>query len=272
MARTPNRSSGAGEQSAGPPVGRASAPPAGAPQGPPENQAGERNRLLKALPTDEYTWIRPYLETIRFDVGDVIAEANEPYRYVYFPETTVVSLVSRMSGGGVVEVGTVGCEGMVGVNVFLDADTMTSTTIAQVPGEARRMPVEIFGDGIQERPEFQRSLRRYTHAFLTQVAQTAACNGMHELEQRCARWLLMTHDRVGRTDEFILTHEFLAFMLGVRRAGVTVAMGELQDAGIIKYSRGKVRVLDRAALERASCECYGIVRAVFDRLLGTSTG
>lgn len=233
-----------------------------------ESQAVERNRLLRVIPPEEYAWLQPHLMTVRIEHGQILAEPDEPFRYVYFPETMVVSQVNRMEDGSVVEVGTIGNEGMVGISLFLDADALPSRTLVQVAGEGKRMPAEVFGDGAQARPQFQRLLRRYTHAYLTQVAQTAACNRMHSLDERCARWLLMTHDRVGRAEQFVLTHEFLAFMLGVRRAGVTIAAGALQQAGIIRYSRGKITVLDRAALESASCECYGIVREHFERLLG----
>jgi CRP-like cAMP-binding protein len=233
----------------------------------PTGQAAERNRVLLALPPDEYAWVSARLEPVEIAQGEVLAEAQEPFRHVYFPETAVCSVVNVLEDGGVVEIGTVGREGMVGLSAFLDAGASPSRTIGQIPGSAQRAPATLFADGADQRPVLRRVLRRYTHVFLTQVAQTAACNRAHVLEQRCARWLLMTHDRAGR-DTFPLTHEFLAFMLGVRRAGVTEALGALQQAGLIRYSRGVITVVDRPALERAACECYRVVRSHFERLFG----
>ena len=229
-------------------------------------QAAEQNRLLRVLPLEEYAWLQRRLELVMLETKQVLAEPNEPIQFVYFPETSVVSMVNRMADGGGVEVGTIGNEGMVGLTVFLGVDALPSATLTQIRGEAKRIPAEVFADGTQEHHALKRLLQRYTHAFLTQVAQTASCNRVHSIEERCARWLLMVHDRVERV-EFKLTHEFLSFMLGVRRAGVTVAAGMLQEAGLIRYSRGHITILDRAGLEAVSCECYGIVRAEFERLL-----
>jgi CRP-like cAMP-binding protein len=232
-----------------------------------EAQRRERNQVLRALPPDEYAWLSPHLKPVRLKVRDVLAEANQPFRHVYFIESGVVSVVNQIAGG-TVEVGTIGNEGIAGLGVFLDAGAIPSRTFVQVEGEAKLIAADTFANGADERPGLRRILHRYTQAFLTQVAQTAACNRSHDLQERCARWLLMTHDRVDGQATFALTHEFLSFMLGVRRAGVTVAAGTLQKAGLIRYSRGKITVVDRAGLEAASCECYGIVRAQFDRLLG----
>ena len=203
---------------------------------------------------------------MELDLGQVIARSGEPFRHVYFPETAVFSIISRMDDGAV-EVGTVGNEGMAGVAVFLDTDACVNETVAQIPGTAGRIESARFRDGTATRPELRRLLHRYTEAYLTQVAQTAACNRLHGIEARCARWLLMTHDRVGEAERFPLTQEYLAIMLGVRRSGVSLAAGALRDAGLIQYSRGAIRVVDRAGLERSACACYGIVRRHFDRLL-----
>jgi CRP-like cAMP-binding protein len=156
---------------------------------------------------------------------------------------------------------------MAGVPVFLDAETSANDTVAQIPGTASRTPADGFAADVDAHPAFRRLLGRYTQAYLTQVAQTAACNRLHGIEARCARWLLMTHDRVGGAERFPLTQEYLAIMLGVRRSGVSVAASALRDAGLIRYSRGAIRVLDRAGLEAAACECYGVVRRHFDRLV-----
>jgi len=225
-----------------------------------------RNRLLGALPDAELARFRPHMELVRLEQRDPLFEPEAPIRHVYFPETTVVSLVSTMENGATVEVGTAGCEGMAGLSVFLADDSSSVRAFAQVPGVAVRMETGVFVQLARESGALHQILLRYTQAFLTQVAQTAACNAAHLVEERCARWLLMTHDRV-EGDAFPLTHEFLAFMLGVRRAGVTVAMGMLQDANLVRYTRGRVQILDRAGLEGASCECYRVVRAHFDRLL-----
>ena len=230
-------------------------------------QATERNWLLRAIPREEYAWIAPLLEPVELELSHVIAEPDVPVEHVYFPETLIGSVISRMADGGAVEVGTIGREGMIGLSVFLDADAMVNQTIVQLAGRAKRMPAAAFGDGARERPVFQRLLHRYTHAYLSQVSQTAACNRMHDIQQRCARWILMTHDRVGDSDTFSLTQEFLSFMLGVRRAGVTEAEGALQRAGAIRYNRGVVSVVDRARLEAAACECHGIIDAHFKRML-----
>ena len=228
------------------------------------------NRLIAALavsaPSDA-AWLTTQLEPVGLALGQVIANAGEPFRHVYFPETAVFSVISRMADGAAVEVGTVGNEGMAGVAVFLGADASANETVAQIPGAAGRVESARFAEGAATRPGLRRLLSRYTEAYLTQVAQTAACNRLHGIEARCARWLLMTQDRVGEAARFPLTQEYLAIMLGVRRGGVSLAAGALRAAGLIRYSRGAIRVVDRAGLEKAACECYGIVRRHFDRLL-----
>ena len=228
-----------------------------------------RNRLLTALSLEQQLEVHPYLERIWVERRQSLFEAGEPIRHVYFPETTVVSVVSHMAQGGTVEVGTTGSEGMAGLPLFLGDQSSSVRAFAQIAGSATRMDAEAFVRLAGAPGPFHRILLRYTLAFLTQVAQTAACNGAHLVHERCARWLLMTHDRVnGR--EFPLTHEFLAFMLGVRRAGVTMAMRALQDEGLVRYTRGRVEIVDREGLERASCECYRVVRAHTERLLPRS--
>ena len=233
-------------------------------------QHAERNRLLRAIPPAEYAWLLARLETVTFRNGEVLVGRDEVYSHVYFPQTCVVSQINRMNDGNTVEVGTIGNEGMVGLSVFLDAGATPSDTIVQVPGASHRVSAEIFLTGAHERPELHRLLHRYTLAFLTQVAQTASCNRAHTLEERCARWLLMTHDRVG-SDTFLLTHEFLSYMLGVRRSGVSVVAATFQKAGLIHYARGKITVLDRQRLEGASCQCYRVVQTHFDRLFSSAT-
>ncbi len=243
-------------------------PPAFRPR---ETQNEEKNRLLRALPADEYALLAPHLESVELKVGDVMAEQDAPFEHVLFVESGMVSVVNHV-GSGTIEVGTVGNEGMSGLSVFLADGVATSKTFVQVPGAGKQVSAKIFADLTDERPEIRRLLGRYAHAFLTSVAQTAACNLTHQLNERCARWLLITHDRMDGADTFPLTHLFLSAMLGVRRSGVTVAAGMLQDAGLIRYSRGSITVTDRAGLEGASCECYAVVRAHYDRLIGQATG
>ena len=225
-----------------------------------------RNLLLSALPLEEFELVRPHLEPVFFEQRALLFEPEQRIEHVYFPESAVLSLVNRLEDGMTVEVGTAGYEGMAGLSLFLADDTSSVQVFAQIPGAATRIEARAFTRLAGVPGPLHSILLRYTQAFLTQVAQTAACNAAHLVEQRCARWLLMTHDRVDG-DTMPLTHEFMAFMLGVRRAGVTVAMSTLQDGGLIRYGRGKVSIEDREGLEGAACECYRVVRAHFERLL-----
>ena len=227
----------------------------------------EPNRLLAALPPDEYAGLLPQLSPVRLRLRDVLVEPEQPLEHVYFVREGVGSMLAVEQEGGQVEVGTIGREGFVGLPLLHDADTSAYRVIVQVEGDAWRMGAGAFRRALDERPELRRRCLRYAQHFADQMAQSVACNRLHTLEERCARWLLMTHDRV-HGDVFELTHEFLATMLGVRRAGVTVAMGTLQHAGLVTYTRGRVTILDRAALEASACGCYAITRASYDRLLG----
>lgn len=230
----------------------------------PETARG--NRLLALLPAAELQRLLPSLEFVELPLRTVLYEPDLPITHVYFPLDGVGSLIATLDEGGTVEVGTVGHEGMIGLPVFLGAQTTPLTMIIQIAGSAARMRADALRAEIARGGPFVAVLHRYTQAFFVQLSQSVACNRMHPLQQRCARWLLMTHDRVDG-DQFLLTHDFLAQMLGVRRAGVTEAAGELQQAGAIAYERGRIEVLDRARLEGAACECYRIVRAEYDRLL-----
>ena len=200
------------------------------------------------------------LTPIAFASGDILYQPHSRIDRVYFPETAVVSLLSRMENGAVVEVGTIGNEGAAGLDLFLGADISIPETLVQIPGNAQHIAAADFRAAIDSMPTLRSIVGRCIHAFVTQVSQTAACNRLHSLEQRCARWLLLTHDRVGAADSFSLTHQFLSFMLGVRRAGVTEALGALTSAGLIRSKGGQITVLDRDGLEAACCECYAIVR------------
>ncbi len=226
------------------------------------------NRLLAALPKPEHDRVVARTREVTLDFGDVVYRPNGPVRHVLLPRTGVLSMVVIMADGGTVEVATVGNEGFAGLPLLLGTDRSPAQVYCQVPPcVARRMDADAFREEAGREGSFRGLLARYAQAAFAQSNQSTACNRLHSVEERCARWLLMTHDRVG-ADEFPLTHEILAQMLGVRRAGVTVAAGVLQRAGLIEYRRGRLRVLDRAGLEDAACECYGVVRGEFDRLLG----
>jgi CRP-like cAMP-binding protein len=238
---------------------------------PPNRPKGTiENRLLDLLPRADTERLRPHLETVSISVKHVIYEPNGPIAHVYFPTSCVISLVTYLVDGSSVEMATIGLEGMVGLPIFLGADTMPSRAFGQVPGDALRITAAAFTAEVNRNGPMVRVLNRYTQALFNQVAQTTACNRVHLVEQRCARWLLQTHDRVG-SDQFLLTQEFLAQMLGVRRSGVSAAAGLLQKAGLIRYARGRITVLDRPGLESAACECYGVIKREFDRLLGPTT-
>ncbi|MDQ5852480.1 MAG: Crp/Fnr family transcriptional regulator [Chloroflexota bacterium] len=234
---------------------------------PDEGEVFVRNRLLAALPTEQRARLLEKLEPVSLRLKEIVYDVNQPISHVYFPNTGVFSLLTIMQDGAAVEVGTVGYEGMVGLPVFLGADSTPSQAFSQIPGESLRMAADVFKAEVANDGPLQGLLNRYTQGLFNQLAQSAACNRLHTVDERLARWLLMTHDRVGQ-ETFPLTHEFMAHMLGVRRATVTVVAGRLQQAGMIRYSRGRITVVDRPGLEAASCECYGITRAEFERLLG----
>lgn len=226
------------------------------------------NRLLAALSETERDRLRPHLRPKSADLKQVLQEAGGRIYEVHFPLDAVVSTLTRMDEGPNVEIATIGNEGMVGLIVALGAEHMNprEAAIVQVPGDIVSMDAAAFRQETADGSALSSLVQRYTQAFLSQVAQQVACNGLHSIEQRCARWLLLTHDRVGGADEFPMTHEFLAQMLGVRRASVTVTAGVLQRAGFIQFRRGRLTVTDRAGLEGTACECYGVTREIYDRL------
>ena len=198
--------------------------------------------------------------------GDELFRQHEQIPAVDFPVSGVLSIVVVMEDGGIAEVGTVGNEGMAGIPLLLGSDKSPAHAFYQVPGVTYRMPAEAFREEIDKGGALAAIARRYAQGFLNQVSQSAACNRLHPLEQRLCRWILMSHDRTGG-DKIALTQEFLAQMLGVRRATVSIAAGMLQKAGFIRYNRGMIEVLDREGLEKGSCECYQVVRREFERLL-----
>jgi CRP-like cAMP-binding protein len=225
------------------------------------------NRLLSLLSDDDYERLRPRLSHVVLDYRKSLYEAQRPIDHVYFPINGVASLVITTDDGASAEVGTIGSEGMVGLPVCLGDKDAPSSVYVQVPGTALGIETGFFRGELERNPALNLIMLRYAHAFFNQVAQSAACAHLHRVEQRCCRWLLMTRDRMPSGD-FLLTHEFLGMMLGVRRTTVTDVMGSLQKAGLIRYRRGHVTILDHEALRERACECYEISKLEFDRLLG----
>ena len=238
-----------------------------------DDRPHEANRLLRLLarlaPAD-YDALLPRLEPVAHERGTVLYEPDGPLPHVYFPHTNVASIIRIMTDGRRVEVGTTGHEGMVGLPVFLGAETTPFQCVVQIPGSSWRMRATTLRDLASRSPALRSILQRYTQYLYDQAALSVACNRLHSVDERCARWLLMTHDRVGLASQFALTQEFLAIMLGVRRASVSLAAEALQRDGRIRYHRGSITVVDREGLESASCECYGSDRSDYERLLGRS--
>ncbi|MDB5368730.1 MAG: Crp/Fnr family transcriptional regulator [Roseomonas sp.] len=229
--------------------------------------ASTRNQLLAALPPEELAQIWPRLERVDFPLRQVVQAPEQRILATYFIETGWISMVALLADGGSAEVGHTGREGMVGLPLLFGSDTGLVEAMVQSPVTALRLSAQDFQQALEHNPKFRALLLRYALAFNEQVAQTAACNGRHVLEQRLARWLLMAHDRADG-DEFTMTQDFLAMMLCVQRPGVTVAAQHLQKAGLIRYGRGRITITDRDGIERAACECYGTVRRRFEELLG----
>lgn len=231
------------------------------------SQKGFKNRILKRVPPAVARRLRKHLQEVTLASRDRVHEPNKSFRYVYFPETALISLSTVLSDGTENEIASVGFEGIVGLSAFLGAKKSTRGAFCQMRGTAFRLPASVLLKETRRGGPLSDALHRYALALFSQMAQLATCNRLHTIEQRCCCWLLMTHDRV-EGDSFYVTHEFLAEMLSARRAGVTVIAGALQDAGLIKYQRGEVTIRNRKGLEKRACECYGIVRHEFDRLLG----
>lgn len=225
------------------------------------------NRLLAALPLEEYERLLPHLQEVRFSLGEVVYEFAGHLDYVYFPTTAIVSLLYTMENGATAEMGLTGNDGVVGIALFMGGGTMPNRAVVQSAGSALRMKAKAMQHEFAQGGQFQNLLLRYTQALITQISQTAVCNRLHSVEQQLCRWLLLSHDRV-EADELIMTQELIADMLGVRREGVTVAAGRLQDAGMISYVRGHIKILDRKKLEATACECYRVVKDELNRLLG----
>ncbi len=221
------------------------------------------NSLLAAVPRTAYRRLLAGLEPVALKFGEILYEPGETIRHVYFPGASLVSLLTLADGHLALEVGLIGREGMVGIPLILGHGVSQVRALVQGEGTALRMASAPFLKEFRRSPPLQRELYRYTHALMAQISQTAACNRFHVVEQRLARWLLMTHDRV-KSDHFRMTHLFLGHMLGVRRVGVTRAAQALQRRGLIRYSRGNIEILDRKGLEAATCECYAVVKDMHD--------
>jgi CRP-like cAMP-binding protein len=229
--------------------------------------AAPRNRLLALLPAENWARLQPQMQLVELELRKTLYAPEVPLSAVYFPQDGWVSMLAPLEDGDGAEVGLVGFEGMVGLPVLLGGDSDDLEALVQGGGTALRMSVPAFRQALQDDPLLRDILLRYVQAHHAQVARTAACNGRHQTEQRLARWLLMAHDRAQK-DSFVMTHEFLSLMLGLRRAGVTISAGALQRANLIQYERGSMTVIDRDGLENASCECYGAARRAYERLCG----
>lgn len=227
---------------------------------PPSKSSPIANHLLAALPAKEYQGLLRHLEEIPLVFDEAVYQPNVVISDVYFPNSGIISLLAAADGRATLEVGLVGREGVVGLSVFMGVNTSQNHAVVQGAGSAMKMKAAAFRKECNSGGTLQRVLRRYFHSLLTQITQSAVCNQFHSVDARLARWLLMTHDRMG-DDEFRITQEFLSHMLGVRREGVSKAAGELQKRKLIQYKRGHLKILDRPGLEATSCGCYEIIRA-----------
>src|SRR3984893_10878071 len=225
-----------------------------------------RNDLLRALLNSEYKHLSPKLQQVDLKLGEIIYQANQRIDYVYFPQTAVVAMMDTLEDGGTVEVGIIGHEGMVGINIFLGCLVTPDKAVVQISGGAMRMKASDLRKELRFGSPLQRLLLRYTQALLAIISQSVACSQHHSIAQRVARWLLSMHDHA-ESNEFEMPHKSIAAMLGARREGVTEAAGKLQAAGLISYSRAHIRIFDEAGLKRNSCECYRFIRQQFDGLL-----
>jgi CRP-like cAMP-binding protein len=225
-----------------------------------------QNRLLAALPAADYERLLPQLGLVPLPLGWAVYESGSQQGYVYFPTTSIVSLLYVMRDGASAEIAIAGNDGAVGIALFMGGESTPSRAVVQSAGYAYRLKASALKGEFERGGPLQHMLLRYTQALITQMAQTAVCNRHHAIEQQLCRWLLLSLDRLS-SNELIMTQELIANMLGVRREGVTEAAGKLQAAGVINYSRGKITVLDRAKLEAQVCECYAVVKREYDRLL-----
>ncbi len=225
-----------------------------------------QNRLLGALPPAEWLRWQPHLEAADLPLGKVLYESGGKLTHVYFPTTAIVSLLYVMENGGSAEIAVVGCEGIVGISLFMGGETTPSRAVVQSGGSGFRLKAGLVMEQFNQAGPVLHLLLRYTQALITQMAQTAVCNRHHSLDQQLCRWLLLSLDRL-QSNELMMTQELIANMLGVRREGVTEAAGRLDKAGLIRYQRGHITIIDRKGLEARTCECYAVVKREYDRLL-----
>jgi CRP-like cAMP-binding protein len=225
-----------------------------------------QNHLLAALPPAEYAHFASHLEPVDMVAGEVLYESGGQLKHVYFPTTAIVSLLYVLEDGATAEIAMVGNEGILGISLFMGGETTPSRAVVQRGGQGWRLRADLIKEEFNRAGPLLRLLLRYTQALITQMMQTAVCNRHHSVEQQLCRWLLLSLDRMS-TSSLTMTQELISNLLGVRREGVTEAAGRLQRIGLIRYSRGHIEVLDRPGLERAACECYGVVKLEFDRLL-----
>ena len=229
-------------------------------------QSAHQNHLLDALPASDYERVASHLELVSMKLGDVLYESGATLRYVYFPTTCIISLLYVMEDGASAEIAIVGNEGILGISLFMGGDTTLSRAVVQSAGHAFRLRADVLKTEFGRFGPTMHLLLRYTQALITQMSQTAVCNRHHSVDQQLCRWLLLSLDRL-QSNELSMTQELIANMLGVRREGVTEAAGKLQKAGLIRYSRSRITVLNRPGLEARCCECYQVVKTEFDRLL-----
>lgn len=225
------------------------------------------NHLLAALPAEEFARLKPDLEPVSMTLGEVLYESGDKMTHLYFPTTAIISLLYIMENGATAEIGIAGNDGLIGIALFMGGETTSSRAVVQSAGKAVRMNVASLKNAFALGGVFQNILLRYTQSLMTQISQTAVCNRLHSVEQQLCRWLLINHDQL-QTNKLVMTHDLIANMLGVRREGVSIAAGNLQKKGLIKYVRGTITVLDRQGLETDVCECYQVVKNEYDRLLG----
>ena len=226
----------------------------------------KKNQLLAALPDAEWQRWLPQLEAVEMPLGQVLYESGSTLRYVYFPTSSIVSLLYLLESGASAEIAIVGNEGLVGISLFMGGESTPSRAVVQSAGQGYRLNARAMKEEFSRAGPVLHLLLRYTQALITQMTQTAVCNRHHTLDQQLCRWLLLSLDRLQGND-LVMTQELIANMLGVRREGVTEAAGKLQAAGLIRYSRGHITVLDRPGLEKRTCECYAVVKTECDRLL-----
>ena len=226
------------------------------------------NHLLAALPKDEFTRLEPLLEPVSLELGQVIYESGDKLDHKYFPTTAIISLLYIMENGSTAEIGMSGNDGLVGIALYMGGSTTPSRAVVQSAGNSFRLRSKDLNDEFSLGGTFHKVLLRYTQSLMTQISQTAVCNRLHSVQKQLCRWLLINHDLL-QTNKLIMTHDLIANMLGVRREGVSIAAGQLQELGLISYVRGTITILDRDGLLANACECYQVVKDEYDRLLGT---